>query len=92
MKAPKHLPPTVAAVWTELVTEHGTNAGRILGPEFEAYCATITNLRDAQRRIHDEQIIVPDSKNAPVAHPALAIERQAMDDLRKWGGKFRPRI
>ena len=91
MQPPERLPSEVAAVWSELVAEHGDGAARIVGPEFEAYCGAVARLRDAQRRIHDEQIIVPDSKNAPVAHPALAIERQASDDLRRWGDKFKPR-
>ena len=91
MKAPKHLPPDVAEVWVELVAGLGDLADRKVGPEVEAYCGSVARLRDAQHRIHAEELIVPDSKNAPVAHPAFAIERQAMDDLRKWGDKFRPR-
>ena len=94
MKTPAHLTPPVAEVWTELVENFGIDRmGRgpecIVGPEFEAYCGVIARLRDAQQRISDEELIVPDSKAAPVAHPAYLIERQCADDLRKWGDKFR---
>lgn len=89
--APDHLPPDVGKVWEELVNEmDDDDIDRVIGPEFDAYCGAVTRLRDAQRRIHDEELIVPDGKGAPVAHPAFAIERQSMDDLRKWGDKFRP--
>ena len=56
--------------------------------KFEAYCGAVARLRDAQRRIADEGAIVPDGKQNPVPHPALAIERQCMEQLRKWGSKF----
>lgn len=91
MRAPDYLTDDVTAVWAELVEDLGATAERKVGPEFEAYCGAVVRLRDAQRRIYEEELIVPDAKNAPVAHPAFAIERQAMDELRKWGDKFRPR-
>ena len=78
-------------VRVELVDALGDEAEFKVGPEFEAYCSAVTRLRDAQARIRAEELIVPASKNAPVAHPAYAIERQASDDLRKWGDKFKPR-
>lgn len=89
---PAHLPENVAAVWVEVVEALGESmAQRKAGPEMEAYCGAVARLRDAQRRIAEEELIVPDSKSAPVAHPPLAIERQAADDLRKWGDKYQPR-
>ena len=91
MKPPSHLTKEVQAVWVEQVEALGDKAQRVIGPEFEAYCGVIARLRDAQRRIQEEELIVPDTKNAPVAHPAFAIERQCADDLRKWGDKFKPR-
>ena len=46
---PGHLPDDVAAVWSELVGESSRT-----GPEFEAYCAQVARLRDAQARISRE--------------------------------------
>lgn len=88
---PRHLPVDVAAIWVELTTGYGDGVERIHGPDFDAYCGQVSRLRDAQRRIHEEQIIVPDSKNQPVEHPALRIERAAQDEIRKWADRFKPR-
>ena len=92
LQAPKHLTPDVAKVWLEQVAALDEEAPPRLGPEFDAYCTCIARMRDAQQRIAAEELIVPDSKNAPVAHPAFAIERQCADDLRKWGRKFAPSL
>lgn len=88
MKPPEHLTAGVAAVWSELYPALGARADRLAGPEFEAYCTAVARLRDAQKRIQDEELIVPDSKGAPTAHPAFAVERQCMDELRRWGSRF----
>lgn len=86
------VPPEVAAVREELLTEVSNDqAARMVGPEFDAYCGAVARLRDAQARIAEEELIVPDAKNNPVVHPAYAVERLATEDLRKWGDKFRPR-
>lgn len=61
------------------------------GPEFEAYCGQIVRLRDAQQRLAAEGTIVADPKGNPVPHPALTIERQAAEQLRRWGDKFAPK-
>lgn len=77
-------------VHEELLKQH-VRPERVDGPEFVAYCACVARLRDAQERIEVEQLIVPDGKNQPTIHPAFAVERQCMDELRKWGDKFKPR-
>lgn len=86
------LPAEVAAVREELLSAHSEDMrSRIIGAEFDAYCTAVTRLRDAQARIAEEKLIVPDAKNQPIVHPAYAVERMASDDLRKWGDKFKPR-
>ncbi len=89
--APAHLTEDVAKVWAEVMDALGDQASRKKGPELEAYCGAVARLRDAQARIFEEGLIVPDPKNQPVSHPAFLIERQAMDELRKWGDKFKRR-
>ena len=80
---PGHLPDDVAAVWSELVGESSRT-----GPEFEAYCAQVARLRDAQARISREGLVVADEKGRPVPHPALEIERRAQVEVRAWGTQF----
>ena len=94
IEVPKYLTADVAAVWSELLPTLGeeARAARLVGPAFDAYCGQVARLRDAQRRIYDEQMIVPDSKNQPVAHPALQVERQAQDEIRKWADRFKPAV
>lgn len=82
---PAHLPEDVAAVWSELAA-HVPAAKR--GPDFDAYCAQVALQRDCRRRISTEGTIVPDGKQNPVAHPAIAIERAAIEQIRKWGRKY----
>jgi len=91
VRPPSHLPERVAVVWAEIVAGHADEGARIAGPEFEAYCGTVSNLRDAQQRIAQEGMIVPDSKAMPIPHPALAIEKSCIAELKKWGAKFRPK-
>lgn len=80
--APEHLPEDVAAVWLEL------HADRRSGPDFEAYCGQVARLRDAQRRISGEGIVVADEKGRPVPHPALEVERKAQAEVRAWSSRF----
>lgn len=84
---PAHLADDVAAVWIEVVAAYGSD--RIAGPGLEAYCGQVARLRDAQRRLAAEGTIVADPKGNPVPHPAVAIERAAQDEIRKWGTQFR---
>lgn len=57
-------------------------------PELEAYAGQVVRLRDAQRRLAVEGSVVEDPKGFPIPHPALRIERDAQEELRKWGGRF----
>ncbi len=87
----KSLPSDIAAVWAEVVKAYGPGSEKIMGPALEAYCGQVVRLRDAQRRIAVEGLVVADSKGQPIPHPALAIERVAQDEIRKWGETFRPK-
>jgi len=80
----------VAAVWVEMVERRGGESGGITGPQLEAYCGQVARLRDAQRRLAVEGLVIADVKGQPVAHPALAIERAAQDEIRRWGDVFEP--
>lgn len=60
------------------------SAGRLSDGELEALAGQISRLRDAQSRIAEEGLIVADGKQNPVPHPALAIEKAAQEEIRKW--------
>jgi hypothetical protein len=62
---------------------------QVAGPRLEAYCGQVARMRDAQRRIAVEGLVVADGKGQPMPHPALVIERTAQDEIRKWGDTFR---
>jgi phage terminase small subunit len=89
---PGHLPADVAKVWREVRARYeGHRDPAPEGPELEAYCGLVVRLRDAQQRIQDEGMLVPDGKGNAIPHPALAIERAASAELKRWEGKFTPR-
>ncbi len=81
---PAYLADDIAAVWRELAPGSPST-----GPDFEAYCGQVARLRDAQRRIGQEDMVVADAKGNPMPHPALAIERAAQAEVRAWGDRFR---
>ena len=77
------LPEAEASIWVQLVA-----AGAEEGPELEAYVGQVARLRDAQRRIAAEGLIVQDPKGFPIPHPAIAIEKAAQVEIRSWGSRF----
>ena len=62
---------------------------RIAHAELEAYAVQVSRMRDAQKRIDSEGLVVADEKGRPIPHPALAIEKCAQAEVRAWSGKFR---
>lgn len=88
MKPPAHLPPDIASIWVETVKNLGYRIDRLDPPSLEAYCGQIARLRDAQHRIHDEGLIVADSKGHPIPHPAIAVEKSAQAEIRAWQSRL----
>ena len=84
---PEHLSRGAAAVWREVTSRHG-EPEQIIGPEFEAYCVTVSRARDAAKRIDDEGAVVNDERGNAVEHPAFAIERKAQAQIKAWGDRF----
>jgi P27 family predicted phage terminase small subunit len=87
---PSHLPEDVAAVWEEVTAAYGDNWNTIAGPALEAYCGQVAVLRDATARIARDGLIVEGPKGEPITHPAVAIQRAAQDEIRRWGDTFKP--
>jgi P27 family predicted phage terminase small subunit len=90
VSAPDHLPETARVVWDEVVARWGDQSWKVEGAELEAYCTQIARMRDAQKRVDTEGLIVADEKGRPVPHPGLALEKQAHAEVRAWGGRFMP--
>lgn len=81
----------VQEIRKEVLAAYGDGSDRIDGPDLEAYCGQVARLRDAQARLAAEGSIIADPKGVPIPHPAIAIERAAQDEIRKWGNAFKPR-
>jgi hypothetical protein len=62
----------------------GEGVDAIPEPALEAFVGQVVRLRDAQRRLCFEGVIVADAKGAPIAHPAVAIELRAQLEIRHW--------
>lgn len=89
----KHnLPADVKLIWDEVLAAAGeARANAMKGPALEAYCGQIARLREAQKRLNAEGLVIADPKGNPIPHPAIAIERTAQDEIRKWGKQFTSR-
>ena len=81
----------VQEIRKEVLAAYGDGSDRIDGPDLEASCGQVARLRDAQARLAAEGSIIADPKGVPIPHPAIAIERAAQDEIRKWGNAFKPR-
>lgn len=84
MSAPEHMPDAERAIWEQMVAD-----GSIGGPELEALVGQVARLREAQKRIGVEGLIIADPKGYPIPHPAIAIERAAQVEIRAWGSRLR---
>lgn len=89
MPARAELPEDVRAVYDEVVDAWGSASGDVEGPLLEAYAGQVARLRDAQRRLQKEGLVIADPKGNPIPHPAIMIERDAQAQLRSWGDRFK---
>lgn len=85
---PGHLSAEAKAAWNEIVRGGETRPQLVL---LEGVAVQLARAREAQRRVDDEGLIVAGDKGAVAAHPALAIERAAQEQLRKWAEATRGR-
>ena len=74
----------VQEIRKEVLAAYGDGSDRIDGPDLEAFCGQVA-------RLAAEGSIIADPKGVPIPHPAIAIERAAQDEIRKWGNAFKPR-
>ena len=83
MSAPEHMPAAESEIWAQMV-----KSGAPEGPELEAFVGQVARLREAQKRIAAEGLIIADPKGYPIPHPAIAIEKSAQAEIRAWGSKL----
>lgn len=81
----KGLPKHISLIWDELKEQLQPRIG---GPGLEALCGQVYRLREAERRISEEGMVVQDVKGNPIPHPALSIEKQAQAEIRNWINKY----
>lgn len=91
VEPPEHLPENVADVWREIVASNDL-AGTVDRAALEAFSSLLARLRQARTRIEDEGMVVTDTRGRVVPHPALALERDLAEDIRKWGDRFAPLV
>lgn len=89
--APAHLSDVAQAAWAELAASMTPAPEAIEAPGLEAYAVAVARMRDAQRRIDVEGMIISDPKGVPIPHPALAIERAAAAEVKRWLERYRAR-
>lgn len=51
---------------------------------FEALCNQVWLMRDAQRRVVRDGTVVGDSRGNAGEHPAIKVEREAANEVRRW--------
>ncbi|AYN58999.1 terminase small subunit [Arthrobacter phage Ryan] len=91
IEPPESLPPAAVEVWNEIVASNDL-AGNVDRSALEAFCTLMARLREARRRVEEEGMVVKDPRGRVVPHPALAVERQAAEQIRAWGDRFAPLV
>jgi phage terminase small subunit len=82
MKVPSHLDRRARGVWREVAKAWPLED---LSPAaVESLCVQVVRMRDAQARVDAEGELVAGARERPEPHPALAIERAAAEQVRKW--------
>lgn len=72
-------------VWNEFATGLPANTDRA---SLEAFVTMVVRMRAAQAAIEKDGMVVQDGRGHAVPHPAILIERQAVDQIRSWGDRF----
>jgi len=85
LQKPAHLARHLEPIWEEMVDNVMPQIG---AAGLEALCGQIHRLRTAEAKITAEGIIIGDVKGNPIPHPALAVEKQAQQQIRIWLDKF----
>lgn len=89
MTPPQHLSASARQAWTEIVADLGSTPDGVEAAGVESYAVAVGRMRDAQARIDAEGMIIGDDKGRPTAHPALAIERAASAEVKRWLERYR---
>ena len=84
-KTPPELPDHLRPIWEEMADQVAVKIG-IAG--MEALCVQVYRLREAQKKITEEGMVVADPKGNPTTHPALKIEKDAQSEIRRWVKDF----
>lgn len=80
-KRPEHLAEHLCPIWDEIAPQVSLRIG-FAG--LEALCGQMYRLREAQKKITTEGLVVADARENPVPHPALKIEKEAQAEIRRW--------
>lgn len=89
MNPPEHLSPGAKQAWAEIIGDIPTGLDAVEAAGIEAFANAIARRRAAQRQLDEEGLIVADDKHRPIEHPALAIERAAAVEVKRWIERYR---
>lgn len=89
---PATLSQEARGIWEEVCELHGSHARMIVGPLLEEFCEAVAVLRDANRRVAEEGLVVSDPKGMPIDHPALKIAGQAQRTVERLASRFAPPV
>lgn len=84
---PSGLPSRLRDIWDE---SHSSVGVTMPDSARESFCGQLWLLRDADERVEREGAIVADAKGNTVPHPAIALSRQAGEEIRKWVKEYPP--
>lgn len=86
MRPPAHMTDKIMlSLWGELETQVRPS---IQSSGLEALCAQVYIVRDAQKRISEEGLVIADARGNPAPHPAIAIQKAASAEIRQWLQKY----
>ena len=88
MKPPEHMAPAVAEAWAYVTRGIFEECVAEEAAAFEAYAIALCGLREAQRRITEEGMVVSDARDNPIRHPAVSIAKDLGADVAKWSERF----
>lgn len=65
--------------------------GSMPAAAFEALCQQVWLMRDAQDRVASEGSVVADARGNAGEHPAIKIQREAANEVRRWLERYAAR-
>lgn len=86
MDKPATLPEYLHDLWDEIAPQLLGDTPPAAG---ESLCRQMHLLRDAEERVSREGAVIVDGKGNAAEHPAIKIQRDASNEVRRWLQEYR---